>query len=67
MNMAISPRDTFNKKIMINVMINMDLAKTAVICLYENRPTNYLSRVIKTGEWLQRQTLSILRCPNGLD
>ena len=43
------------------IMISMDLAKTAVVCFYENRPTNYLSRVIKTGRWIQRQTSSIVR------
>lgn len=43
------------------IMITMDLAKTAVICFYENLPTNYLSRVIKTGPWIQRQTSSMVR------
>ena len=43
------------------IMISMDLAKTAVVCFYENRPTNYLSRVMKTGKWIQRQTSSMVR------
>ena len=43
------------------IMIGTDLAKTAVVCFYENRPTNYLSRVLKTGQWIQRQTSSMVR------
>lgn len=43
------------------IMISIDLAKTAVICFYENHPTSYLSRVIKTGPWLQGQTSSVVR------
>ena len=43
------------------IMISADLAKTAVVCFYENRPTNYLSRVLMTGQWIQRQTSSIVR------
>ena len=43
------------------IMIRMDLAKTAVICFYENLPTNYLSRVIKTGPWFQKQISSMVR------
>ena len=43
------------------IMISMDLAKTAVICFYENLPTNYLSRVIKTGLWIQEKTSSMVR------
>ena len=46
------------------IMISLDLAKTAVLCFYENLPTNYLSRVIKTGEWLKRQTSSMVRMSN---
>ena len=41
-----------------SIMISMDLAKTAVICFYENRPTNYMSRVIK---WTPRQISSMVR------
>ena len=48
----------FNK-----IMISTDLAKSAVICFYENRPTNYLQRVIKTGQWIQRHTSSMVRIP----
>lgn len=43
------------------IMISMGLAKTAVICFYENLPTNYLPRVIGTGSWVQRQTSSMVR------
>ena len=43
------------------IMIGLDLAKTAVICYYENRPTNYLSRVTKTGQWIQKQTSAMVR------
>ena len=43
------------------IMIRMDLANTAVICFYENRPTSYLSRVLKTGQWIQRKTASMVR------
>ena len=43
------------------IMISTDLAKTAVICFYENRPTDYLSRVSKAGQWLQKQTSSMVR------
>ncbi|KAL9065770.1 MAG: hypothetical protein Q9161_007995 [Pseudevernia consocians] len=42
------------------IMIGMDLAKTAVICFYENLPTNYLTRVMDTGLWIQRQTSSMI-------
>ena len=42
-------------------MISLDLAKTAVLCFYENLPTSYLARVIKTRNWLQRQTSSMVR------
>lgn len=48
--------DNFKK-----IMISMDLAKTAVICFYENLPTNYLTRVIKTGPWIQGQTSAMVR------
>lgn len=43
------------------IMISMDLAKTAVSCFYENLPTNYLSRVAKTGQWIQQQFPSMVR------
>ena len=43
------------------IMINTDLAKTAVVCFYENRPTNYMSRVLKTGPWIQKQISSMVR------
>ena len=43
------------------VMISTDLAKTAVVCFYENRPTDYLSRVFKTGKCIQRQTSLMVR------
>lgn len=43
------------------IMISMDLAKTAVICFYENLPTSHLSRVIKTGSWFQGHTSSMVR------
>ncbi|KAM0803687.1 hypothetical protein BDR22DRAFT_45834 [Usnea florida] len=42
------------------IMISLDLAKTAVLCFYENLPTSYMARVVKTGEWLQRQTSSMV-------
>ena len=48
------------------IMISMDLAKTAVICFYENLPTNYLTRVIDTGLWIQRQTSSMVRISDWL-
>ena len=43
------------------IMISTDLAKSAVICFYENRPTNYLQRVINTGQWIRRYTSSMVR------
>ena len=43
------------------IMISTDLAKTAVVCFYENRPTNYLSRWLKTGQRFQRQISSMVR------
>ena len=43
------------------IMISTDLAKSAVICFYENRPTNYLQRVFKTGKWIQKHTSSMVR------
>ena len=46
------------------IMISMDLAKTAVICFYENRPTNYLSRVANTGQWIQGKISSMVRIAN---
>ncbi len=46
------------------IMISMDLAKAAVICFYENRPTNYMSRVIKTRQWTPSQTSSMVRTSN---
>lgn len=48
------------------IMISLDLAKTAVICFYENRPTNYMSRVLNTGQYIQRHTSSIVRIFNQL-
>lgn len=48
------------------IMISMDLAKTAVICFYENCPTNYLPRVLNTGQWIQKHTSSIVRISNQL-
>ena len=43
------------------IMISLDLAKTAVLCFYENLPTSYMARMVKTGERLQRQTSSMVR------
>ena len=43
------------------IMINTDLAKTAVVCFYENRPTSYLSRVSKIGQSIQRQISTMVR------
>ena len=48
------------------IMISMDLAKTAVICFYENRSTNYVSRVTKTGKWIQKQTSAMVRISDWL-
>lgn len=43
------------------IMIGIDLAKTAVICFYENRPTNYVSRLMKVGPWIDKKTSSMVR------
>ena len=43
------------------IMINMDLAKTAIVCFYENTPTTYLSRYTNIGPWIQGQISSIVR------
>ena len=43
------------------IMISMYLAETAVICFYENRKTNYFSRVFGTEHWMQGRTSSMVR------
>ena len=42
------------------IMISTDLAKTAVICFYENCPTNYVSRVIKISKHIEYITSAIV-------
>ena len=42
------------------IMISTDLAKTAVICFYENCPTNYVSRVIKISKYIEKTTSAIV-------
>jgi hypothetical protein len=41
-------------------IIRLGLAKTAVICFYENLPTNYLSRVTR-NRWFEREISSMVR------
>ena len=43
------------------IMISTDLAKTAVICFYENCPTNYVSRVIKFPNNIPSAIVSLIQ------
>ena len=42
------------------IMISIDLAKTAVICFYENCPTNYVSRVFKISKYIEKTISAIV-------
>jgi len=45
----------------MQVMIQMDMAKhKAVMCFYENLPTNYLRRTGISGRWIENHTSSIV-------